>query len=191
MARCCQPPLQHSLRYKEQRTQKPSDSSVRLAQAASGCRRRGGLELLGASPGVPGANGGSPGCAEWWGPPARHPGGLDAGAPDGGSESSLFQLVPRSPVAAPAPGRAVAQPPAWPEVAEAGKTRGVGCRQGGGEVTDAGLLARSVMFGGIPARPRERKLTTSPHGAVGAAVSERQRRKTDRATVVAWVTGTH
>lgn len=110
------------LQYKEQRAQKPSNS-VLLPRPVSDLRCLWRLVLLGVPLGVPRANRGSPGCAQWQGPPARHPGGAWMLGLLMAAQSPFLQPGPGHSVALPAPGRAVAHPPAWPRVAPAPKTR--------------------------------------------------------------------
>lgn len=91
--------------------------------AVSDCCCLWRLILLGVSLGVPGANRGSPGRAQWQGPPARHPGGPRCWDSDGGSKP----LLPTRPwtlggLTRTWPG---SRPPwpVWPRVALAPKTR--------------------------------------------------------------------
>ena len=98
-----------------------SPSRTQAAAAAGGCCSSG------LSRGSSGGTRAAPAVLSRGGPPARHPGAPRPGALDSRSTSS-FQPGPRLPGAASAPGRVVALPPAWPRVAENGRTREVwGC----------------------------------------------------------------
>ena len=119
------------------------------------------------SPGGPQAKQGQPWLCRVGGPPGpSSPGAWRPWALDSRSASS-FQPGPRLPAAASAPGGEAAPQPAWPGVAKTGRTREVwgGSQVGRGQMRSSSLRAGSVASGRIP---RERKLTTLPHGVPGA-----------------------